>query len=386
MDISTLTPKDISNIYDDIRPYRDEEIPQAMLRISQDKDFIPIMSFIYQGERLLQKIEEFTSYTKVSEFQIKFMFNAINKIIEKTISNFTYSGFEKLEKGKPYLFISNHRDILLDAALLQIALYNSGLECSEITFGDNLMQPGLVTDFGKSNRMFKVVRKGTASEFYKTSLHLSDYIRYSINKRATSVWIAQRNGRTKDGFDKTNPTVLKMLSLSGDKDMFKNITELNIVPIAISYQWETCIKQKVRELYISKSDKYIKTPGEDQKSILDGILTPKGDVHIQICNPISKEEIADFKNLERNDAISSLANIIDKKIYSGYKLHNTNYIAHDILHNTVEYKNNYTAKEYNNFVTTMGAILESLNGEVSSLRDIYLKIYAYSLDNHIKKK
>ena len=188
MDISSKTPVDLSPQWDDIRPFRDEEIPDTMQRIASDKAFPQVMEYIYSGEKLEEKKREFASYKTVSQFQIGFMFDAINAIISKTTQGFTYDGLESLEPGKGYLFLSNHRDILLDAALLQIALYNSGLDCSEITFGNNLMQPGIVSDFGKANRMFKVVRSGSSKDFYKTSMHLSSYIRYVLNQRNTSVW------------------------------------------------------------------------------------------------------------------------------------------------------------------------------------------------------
>ena len=280
MDIYTPTPPDASSQWDDIRPFRDDEIPAAMQRIAKDKDFPKVIDYIYGDTDLPSKIREFSQFRTVSQFQIGFMFDAINAIVRKTTDGFTYSGFENLEKGKGYLFVSNHRDILLDAALLQIALYNNGLDCSEITFGNNLMQPGIVSDFGKSNRMFKVVRNGSSKNFYQTSLHLSSYIRYVLTERNTSVWIAQRNGRTKDGYDVTEQGLLKMLQMSGSGDFYSDMCLLDILPTAISYEFEPCDALKTKELFISRRHSYVKKEGEDLNSIITGIASWKGRIKV----------------------------------------------------------------------------------------------------------
>ena len=383
MDISSKTPVDLSPQWDDIRPFRDEEIPDAMQRIASDKAFPQVMEYIYSGEKLEEKKREFTSYKTVSQFQIGFMFDAINAIISKTTQGFTYDGLESLEPGKGYLFLSNHRDILLDAALLQIALYNSGLDCSEITFGNNLMQPGIVSDFGKANRMFKVVRSGSSKDFYRTSMHLSSYIRYVLNQRNTSVWIAHRNGRTKDGDDKTSQTVLKMLSLSGERRIGHNFSELNIVPMSVSYEWETCISQKVRELYLSQDHPYIKEKGEDFRSIMDGILSPKGRVHIHLCRPLDKDELLTADDLDRNEALAYLASVIDSRIYSGYKLFANNYIAYDMLYNTYRFSDKYTLDEYKHFADTMHSLLSRWSDAILPLMNLYLKVYSNPVVNRL---
>lgn len=377
------TPRDISSIWDDIRPFRDDEIPDAMHRIAEDKDFPKVIEYLYGPDCIEEKIKEFSAYKSVYEFQSKFMSEAIKTIARKTTTGFTFDGFKNLEKGKGYLFVSNHRDILLDAALLQIALYDEGLDCSEITFGDNLMQPGIVTDLGKSNRMFKVIRRGTSKDFFKTSLHLSSYIRYVLTERNTSVWIAQRNGRTKDGDDKTSQTVLKMFSLSGDRNIGTNFSALNIVPMAISYEWETCITQKVRELYLSQEHPYIKEKGEDFRSIMEGILSPKGKVHIQICEPISAEELLAAGSLDRNEALSYIASVIDNRIYNGYKLFNTNYIAYDMLYNTFRFTDKYTKEEYKHFADVMHATLSRWKESILPLMNLYLKVYSNPVFNKL---
>jgi hypothetical protein len=378
-------PVDSSSKFDDLRPYRDAEINAAMRRIAADKKIPGIMHYVFGKERGAKKMADLHNFKSVRDFQANVMDAAINNIAKKTIDGFTCDGLEKLDKNKGYLFISNHRDILLDAALLQIALYSNGFDTSEITFGNNLMQPGLVTDIGKSNKMFKVIRSGNAKDFYRCSMHLSDYIRYTLTQRHQSVWIAQRNGRTKNGDDKTSQTILKMFSLSGGKILSKNLSELNIVPMSISYQWETCDKMKVRELFLSQNHPYIKEPGEDMRSIVTGIMQPKGKVHIQICKPIATDELEQLDNYDRNDALSLLAHIIDRRIYDGYKLWNTNYIAYDMLYNTFKFADRYTQEEYRNFSERMHKTLEQWPDELLPLMDLYLQIYSNPVVNKLSQ-
>lgn len=385
MDINTKTPVDSTPEFDDIRAYRDAEIPAAVKRISEDSVFPAVMGYLFEGEELERQIAGFPAYASVAEFQIGFMQPALRSIIRRTTEGLECGGFGRLEKGKAYLFVSNHRDILLDAALLQLALYDNGLDCSEITFGDNLMQPGIVTDFGKSNRMFKVVRGGNTTDFYRESLLLSKYIRYCISERKQSVWIAQSNGRNKDGVDKTNPTVLKMLSLSGGKDFARSFGELNIVPMSISYEWETCDAEKVAELYISGKRKYVKAEGEDLRSILKGIMSPKGRVHISIGRPFGEDDAGELAGMDRNSAVLKVAEVLDRRIKGEYSLFGTNYIAYDMLYRCDKYAGNYSVEEYDAFAARMKEALGALEEyplSCGEMERIYLELYS----NPVKSK
>lgn len=379
-------PKDRTPEFDDIRPYRDYEIPDAMQRIAANPGLSAILGYLFDSKEAAEKKEELKGYKTVYQFQTGMMGPAIRSIVKKTTEGFTCSGLENLPKDKGYLFVSNHRDILLDAALLQIALNAEGFDVSEITFGNNLMQPGLVTDIGKSNKMFKVIRSGNAKDFYRCSMHLSSYIRYTVSERNQSVWIAQRNGRTKNGDDKTSQTILKMFSLSGGKVMSKNFGELNIVPMSVSYETETCDRMKARELFISKSSPYIKAPGEDLNSIITGIRSSKGHVHISIGKPIEKEELMLLDNCDRNDALAVLAGIIDKRIYEGYKLWSSNYIAYDMLYNTFKFTDKYTQEEYRLFADRMHLVLAQWPEEELPLMQIYLQIYSNPVVNKLSLK
>lgn len=367
--------------FDDMRPYRDEEIPSAMNRIADNPCFHPMMSWLYTGETLQEKIGEIRGIRTVREFQMKIMDSAVKTIVRKTAAGFSCHGLEQLDPTRSYLFISNHRDIVLDSALLQIALVAQGLDTTEITFGSNLMQGEIVVDIGKSNKMFKVVRGGQPRDFYRHSIHLSRYIRYVLEEKRESVWIAQRGGRTKDGCDLTDPGVLKMFALSGGKDYVESTVRLNIVPVAVSYQYEPCDYLKARELYLSQNKKYIKAPGEDFGSILSGITEPKGHIHLEVTPPLAYEEFVKVKQLERNEFFNEIARLIDHRIYKGYKLWDTNYIAYDMLFHTFEYTSQYCPETYQAFASRMHERLKCFGEGDRNLMNIFLKIYANPIRN-----
>lgn len=369
--------------FDDIRPYYEEEIPAAMQRIT-DSDVFPLLaSYVYPSETLEATRERIRSFKTVREFQHDTMRRVNEQIIARSISEFTVSGLERLSPDKHYLFVSNHRDIMLDASLLQYYFVLNGFDTTEITFGANLMMHPVVIDVGKSNKMFKVARPGgDIKEFYQSSMHLSEYIRYTIKEKGQSVWIAQRNGRTKNGIDQTDQGIIKMFCMSESKDKMKALAELNIVPIAISYEWESCDILKALELYESQYTKYTKKPGEDLNSILTGILQPKGRVHIALCQPIRLAELSAFEEQTNNEYHKSVARLIDSRINTAYRLFPNNYIAHDILYGNTRYQSMYTDEEYNLFIHHLKELDRYEDTcDMERLRDIFVGIYANPVDN-----
>lgn len=369
--------------FDDIRPYYEEEIPAAMQRIT-DSDVFPLLaSYVYPSETLEATRERIRSFKTVREFQHDTMRRVNEQIIARSISEFTVSGLERLSPDKHYLFVSNHRDIMLDASLLQYYFVLNGFDTTEITFGANLMMHPVIIDVGKSNKMFKVARPGgDIKEFYQNSMHLSEYIRYTIKEKGQSVWIAQRNGRTKNGIDQTDQGIIKMFCMSESKDKMKALAELNIVPIAISYEWESCDILKALELYESQYTKYTKKPGEDLNSILTGILQPKGRVHIALCQPIRLAELSAFEEQTNNEYHKSVARLIDSRINTAYRLFPNNYIAHDILYGNTRYQSMYTDEEYNLFIHHLKELDRYEDTcDIERLRDIFVGIYANPVDN-----
>jgi hypothetical protein len=360
--------------FDDIHPYWDEEIPDTMRRITESRFFPALVSFVFPDENVASVKEKMLGFRTIYDFQSSIMSEVNRQIIARSITDLTYEGLEKLNPEKKYLFIGNHRDIVLDPCLLMYILYLNGHDTGEITFGSNLMQGELVIDIGKSNKMFRVERSGNPRDIYKNSVHLSEYIRYVITEKRESVWIAQRNGRTKDGVDRTDQGVIKMFGMSGPKDRVEALSELNIVPVSVSYEWEPCDTLKTLEIYATGNGKpYVKRPGEDMNSILTGILQEKGRVHFQICEPLKRDELEAFKDMPHSQFHRSVAKLIDRRICGGYRLFPNAYIAHDIRYGKAEYADRYTKEQYDAFLNHMARLYDINANDV--LKDIFLGIY-----------
>lgn len=368
--------------FDDIRPYYEEEIPSAMQRIASSVSFPLVASYVYPDEPVESVRKRIASFTTVRQFQTETMRLVNERVIENSITNFSCSGIERLSPEKNYLYVSNHRDIMLDSSLLQYFLVLNGFDTTEITFGANLMMNQLIIDIGKSNKMFKVERPGgSVKDFYRKSLHLSEYIRYALKEKHQSVWIAQRNGRTKNGIDATDQGIIKMFCMSEPSDKIKALADLNIVPVSVSYEWESCDILKALELYESQYTKYTKKPGEDLNSILTGILQPKGNVHFELCEPISVAELVTYEGLTNNEYHKAVAKLLDSRINTAYRLYPNNYIAHDIRYGNNKYRELYTNSQYDEFVKHMSKLDKFDTCDIEQLRDIFLAIYSNPVDN-----
>ncbi len=366
----------MNNQFDDIRPYYDSEIPAAMQNIVNSNFFGLLCTYVYPGRNPEDVRNMMLSFRTIRDFQLEVMRCVNEQVIRRSITDFTYSGVEQLDPDKHYLFVSNHRDIMLDACLLQYILYKNGHETTEITFGANLMSSPLVIDIGKANKMFRVERGGNMKDFYKSSLHLSDYIRYVLTQKGQSLWIAQRNGRTKDGLDRTDQGIVKMFCMSCSEDKIRALSELNIVPVSVSYEWESCDVLKALELYESRSQRYVKKPGEDLNSILTGIAQPKGRVHFTFCPQVTVDELRQFDHLTNNEYHRAVAQLLDRRICSAYRLTPNNFIAHDLRYGQQRYTDRYTPAERQAFLNHMEKLNDFDIQEPDILRDIFLGIYA----------
>lgn len=368
--------------FDDIRPYYDEEIPEAMKRIASNVSFPLLASYIYPELPVEEVRKRIAAFKTTHEFQAETMKLVNQRVIENSITNFTCSGLERLNPDKSYLYVSNHRDIMLDSSLLQYYLFINGFDTTEITFGANLMMNPLVVDIGKANKMFKVERPGgSIKDFYQKSLHLSEYIRFVIKEKHQSVWIAQRNGRTKNGIDATDQGIIKMFCMSETTNKIKALAELNIVPVSVSYEWESCDILKSLELYASEYTKYTKKPGEDLNSILTGILQRKGNVHFEICEPISVAELSLFERLTNNEYHKAVAKLLDSRINTAYRLYPNNYIAHDLRYGSDMYRALYTSEQRDTFIKHMDKLERYDTCDLDHLKDIFLSIYSNPIDN-----
>ena len=369
--------------FDDIRPYYDAEISSAMSRIARSDVFPVLASWIFPGRDLEDVRRMVLSFKTIKEFQFGVMIPVNRQIIERSITELTFRGFEKLNPDMQYLFVSNHRDIMLDASLLQYLFALRERDTTEITFGANLMTKGLITDIGKSNKMFRVERGGKLKDFYMSSRHLSDYIRYTLTDKKQSVWIAQRNGRTKDGDDHTDQGIIKMFCMSCPEDKIKALSDLHIVPVSISYEWESCDVMKAIELYESRLEKYIKKPGEDLTSILTGIIQHKGRVNFTLGDEITEDDLIQYDSCTNNDYHRLVAQLLDERINGAYKLYPNNYVAHDIRHGQTRFAAYYTPSDKMKFMKYMECLNDYDVDDIDILKDLFLGIYANPVSNKI---
>ena len=375
----------ITDFYDEFRPYNEKEALDAVKRITENERFKKIIFYFFPELTDKKYHNLMNSVRSINDFQMKIMHRITDKIIQNTIDELTISGLENIEQGKHYVFISNHRDIVLDATLFEYLLVDNGFETTEITFGNNLMEDPLVFDIGKTNKMFKVYRKGTPKELLKKTLQLSEYIRYTVFNKKQSIWIAQRGGRTKDGNDKTHSGIIKMLNASGTKSFEENINDLNIVPISVSYEFEPNDHLKVNELLHTVNGKYEKKSNEDINSIIDGSCGYKGKVHFEI-GKLLNSKLHLLNDISRtNMKVNKLAEFIDTEVYKNYRLFPNNYIAYDLLHDSKKYSDKYSGKEKDKFIAYKTAQSDKINNHSEEAENLFLKIYANPVINISKK-
>ncbi|MDR1847355.1 MAG: acyltransferase [Bacteroidales bacterium] len=364
--------------FDEIRPYYDEEIADAMHRIAENELFYPVSAYIYPENDVDFVRNELKKCRTIDEFQSKFMSKANEEIIKRSIRKFTFGGLEALDTEKKYLFVSNHRDIVLDAMLFQYILWQKGHKTSQITFGNNLMSSHFVIDIGRSNKMFKVIRGGNMKDFYRNSLLLSQYIAHTLHTNNESVWISQRNGRTKDGIDATDQGIIKMFYMFSPENAVESLASLNLVPVSISYFWETNDRMKAHERCISAlNGSYKKADGEDLRSILEGISQYKGDVHIQCGKIITEKDLLPLADLPNNKFNAAVASLIDKEIRNNYKLFPTNFIAFDLRNGSDAYENvRYSLEEKALFLQRMNGFVADYGENRKLFEEKFIDIYA----------
>jgi hypothetical protein len=361
-----------------ISPYTDAEAAEALSKVAEIPLISKISQMIFPSESPDFLKNTLKQIQTVEQFQVLVMQRFVRWVLENTASNFTYDGVENIDKDRKFLTLSNHRDIILDPAITQLVLHVNGIPMTEIAVGDNLISSDAVEWLIRSNRMIKVVRGVSARELYLSSQLLSRYIRLNITEQMSSIWLAQRQGRTKDGYDTTEQGLLKMLDMSGGEDFQKNFEELNIIPMSISYEYEPCDIFKAREIVISRTQKYVKAEGEDNNSIVTGVMQFKGDIHLHVCTPLSKEEIAEAAACDKNERYQVIRRAINRRIIDGYKLFKNNYVAYDMVHGSAKYADMYEQADVEKFAAYVEKQLAKVEPEVdrAELKEVFLNIYA----------
>ncbi|MNK10882.1 Acyltransferase [compost metagenome] len=370
--------------FDHIRPFYDSEVNEAICSVVQHPMMKALMSFAFPDVEESVWAEQLKKTHSKRDFQVNFIYPAVQKVLEKSSDGLTTSGFEKLDKHTPYLYISNHRDIILDTSLINVSLYDHGLVMTASAIGDNLVQKAFLHTLSRLNRNFLVQRGLSPRELLHSSKLMSEYICQLLSRENRSVWIAQREGRTKDGNDTTQQGVLKMLAMASEEenlmDFFKKI---KIVPVSISYEYDPTDVLKMPQLMAEANDEvYIKEKNEDFMTLISGIMGQKKRIHIQVGDVLDTEldKIAEGQE-NQNKQIQALAQVIDDSILNSYKLWPTNYIAYDLLYETNQFANNYTEKEKLLFERRLEMRIDIENKIV---RDGFLAMYANPVVNKMK--
>ncbi len=374
--------------FDDIRPYRNDELSTILTRLLNDPEFNKVLlRYLHHDWDELKRIKAAISDTKTIEvFQDKFIVPIINKILASSSNGLTMNGLEQLDKTQRYLYISNHRDIILDSALMNVEMHANGFSSTEIAIGSNLLIYQWINDLVRINRAFIVRRNIPVKQMLSSSHLLSHYIRQMITKGSDSIWIAQREGRAKDGNDVTQPAVLKMLNMSNYKDFFDGFKELKIVPMAISYEIEPCGNEKVAELKKRQADpNYQKTEKDDLLNMMSGLKNQKGEIHIQFGRQID-EEILQYISEEpnMNERLRLLAEFIDKEIYKNYRLFPNNYIAYDLYFKTSKYADHYSNTQKESYIELTHKRLQLVNEDIEDAMVLWLRMYATPVYNYEK--
>lgn len=337
--------------FESIRPYEDHEIQTVFNRLRNEASFVRLIGYLYPDTNPQEFLDRLSHITTIRQFQEEVISAYVLKVLDRTTNGVSVEGLDKLNSDKAYLFISNHRDIVLDPAILNILLYQNGSNTTEIAIGDNLLIYPWITELVKLNRTFIVKRNLPAKQMMESSRLLSQYIRYTLTVNGHSIWIAQREGRSKDGNDRTQVSLLKMLNISGERSVVENFKELNIVPVSISYEFDPCDYLKAKEFQLKRDNPdYQKTKEDDLMHMSTGLRGRKGRVHFAFGTPLQTElNVIDALTV-KNDQFSTLAELIDRQVHQNYKLWPSNYIAWDIYNSSTEYASCYTAEEKAQFL------------------------------------
>jgi len=372
--------------FDAIRPFYDSEVNNALKSSLNHPMMKALMDFTFPDVDDEVWKTKLTETHSIRDFQCNFIYKSVQKVLQKSSDGLTTSGFEKLKPNEAYLFISNHRDIILDTSLLNVALFDHGLIMTASAIGDNLVQKAFLHTLSKLNRNFVVQRGLSPRELLQSSKNMSEYIAQLLLHENRSVWIAQREERTKDGNDATHTGVLKMLAMGSDeKEIMNYFKKIKIVPVSLSYEYDPTDALKMPQLLAEARDEiYIKEKNEDFITLLSGIIGQKKRIHIHVGDVLSSE-IDEIIKIEQNPnkQIQLLTQKIDDSILQSYKLWPTNYIGYDVLNETDIHKNEYTQEEKQLFLRRLEMRIDE-NSKV--LKDGFLAMYANPVVNKMKYK
>lgn len=383
MDTGTVSPN-----FEDIRPLNQDEVQAAIEELLASEEFRHALRYVKPDLDWDQLSAAMRACKTKEQFKSTLAYDAVMTVAKKTTFSLTISGRSRLPEGKPACtFISNHRDIVLDASFLNVMLYDVGYGMTQVAIGDNLLIRPWIKTFVRLNNSFIVKRGVSVRQMLEVSGTLSAYINHTIKDTKESIWIAQREGRAKDSNDRTQPSVLKMLCMAGGKDIIGNLKSLNIVPVAISYEFDPCDYLKAQEIQLKRDNpEYHKTQRDDLLNMETGILNNKGRVHFTISQLINDQLDQLDPNMDKNELFAAVASIIDKEIYRHYRFYPNNYVAYDLLSGTRRFSDHYGLKDKKAFEEYLQKQLDKIvipNKDENFLRKKILEMYANPLKNFL---
>lgn len=377
--------------FKDIQPYSDSEFKEKMAVLVTEPGFEHAVKFVMPDVDFAEFSHMLCQVPDNEAFQRQVMLPFLDMLVKKTTSGVTIGGLEHIEHNRSYTFMSNHRDIVLDASFLNYCFLMNGFPTSEVAIGDNLLIYDWITDLVKLNKSFIVKRNLKLTKALMAAKQLSAYIHYAIKTKHQSVWIAQREGRAKDSNDRTQEALVKMLALNGDGSVTDNLKEINIVPVSITYEYDPNDHLKAREFLLKKLDpEFKKTQHDDLLSMETGLLQPKGHVHFEIGRCIN-DELSNVRHEDdKLEVVKKVSEVIDNNIHLGYKIYPINYIAYDRLHDTNRFEEHYTRSEADEFMNYIECQLDKVRLESVStidrnyMREMMLVMYSNPLKNKIQ--
>ncbi|MDE6135777.1 MAG: acyltransferase [Muribaculaceae bacterium] len=344
----------------DIRPYDDHEFRDKIAHLVREPGFEHAVRYVMPDVDYEAFVASLLQVQTQMDFQYEVMGPFLELLVARTTAGLSLSGVENLTSSQAYTFITNHRDIVLDASFLNLCFIRRRLPLTQVAIGNNLLIYDWITDLVKLNRSFIVKRDVGVRQALEAARQLSGYIRHTIRDLGESVWIAQREGRAKDSNDRTQDALVKMLSLAGEGDARQNLSEINILPVAISYEYDPNDFLKVREFLLRRRDPdFRKSQRDDLFSMETGLLGQKGRVHFHLGHCISREIPADCES--RTETVRAVCELIDRNIHCGYRIFPCNYIAFDRLEGTDEYSGFYTAADVEAFNAYVDSRLALVN-------------------------
>lgn len=379
--------------FDEIRPYEKGEMKESLNQLLNDRHFNKMLQgFVPWLPKALRNgfiKAMFVGVKTPLDFQLRFMKHVVRYVLRKHARGYSFNHDTISNRGN-YLFISNHRDIVLDSAILDLMLHEAKFRTTcEIAIGDNLLIYPWIKTLVRMNKAFIVHRNIKAKELLESSRLMSRYMHYAITQKKENIWIAQREGRAKDSSDQTQDSVLKMLVLGGEGTSVERLKELNIVPLTISYEYDPCDYLKAMEFQMKRDDpSWKKSKQDDLDNMRIGILGYKGHVHYHTATPVN-EWIDELKDVPKTDVFKEIALRLDNAIHSGYMLYPNNFIAYDELNGTNTFQDRYNQhdkKVFEEYINGQIAKIKIPNPDVAFLRNRILTMYANPVVNKMQTK